>query len=526
MTDSENKEATLEGGTYEFIRGRLDSQTRELRTRLDKLNEARKTTFGAIETKLIGNERVTTNNNCTPRDIVPIGSRFIFGYNVHVGLRSELGLDDVFAVYIFRDGGFHEQDLELITDPRFETDFKNLYKYYKKTVFAKFKFIGPHLFMNFRIGEAVSDFKTFKWLINDDATITYVDNRSDHEWVFPPQHEFEWTRTRRDWFRMGEHPHISIEDRVFVETVGGDLTIKVEDNTKSGSGIYEELVDNPDQTLDDAEIYYATIGSIILLKILPYQEKQWRYLIFNEKLEEVNRVDAIEDSCVLLPDNHGLIFPKGFYLETGELKEFDSQLANMTYEQRIASPNGEDYLYIFYNRISGDHIPLLYNLIHQKVDAPILCNGYSLFEDGTLIYFRAGEEAAKHHGIQIWQTSFTGPNFKHEGQSDSALFKIGNKDIVRCMAECYEVMVLVGKEEAYANLYVDIVKKATGITDAYFWLNQPESENLAEVLGQVSETAKSAIEEFEKVRRIKKATAGELVRITEKSDALMRQITH
>jgi hypothetical protein len=32
----------------------------------------------------------------------------------------------------------------------------------------------------------------------------------------------------------GRHPHVSIEDKVFVETVGGDLTIKIEDNTDDG----------------------------------------------------------------------------------------------------------------------------------------------------------------------------------------------------------------------------------------------------------------------------------------------------
>ena len=52
--------------------------------------------------------------------------------------------------------------------------------------------------------------------------------------------------------RHGTHPHISIEDRVFVETVGGDLTIKIEDNTETGRGLYAEEVDDPDQTLDDA----------------------------------------------------------------------------------------------------------------------------------------------------------------------------------------------------------------------------------------------------------------------------------
>ena len=141
-----------------------------------------------------------------------------------------------------------------------------------------------------------------------DGTLEYVGNRFDHEYQFPAQQEFEWKRAHRDMQRPGEHPHISIEDRVFVETVGGDLTIKVEDNTESGSGIYEEPVTEADQTLDDAEILYAIVGPLILLKILPYREDLYRYLVFNEKTQTVHRVDAIGHSCVLLPDEQGIIF--------------------------------------------------------------------------------------------------------------------------------------------------------------------------------------------------------------------------
>ena len=58
-----------------------------------------------------------------------------------------------------------------------------------------------------------------------------------------------------------------------MECVGGDLTIKIEDNTDSGSGILSEEVEFKDQTLDDAEIFYAKIDQIILLKIRPFQER-------------------------------------------------------------------------------------------------------------------------------------------------------------------------------------------------------------------------------------------------------------
>jgi hypothetical protein len=67
-------------------------------------------------------------------------------------------------------------------------------------------------------------------------------------------HEFRWLKPDRESYRYGDHPHVSIEDRVFVECVGGDLTIKVEDNTATGEGIYAEPVDDRHQKVDDAEI--------------------------------------------------------------------------------------------------------------------------------------------------------------------------------------------------------------------------------------------------------------------------------
>ena len=135
----------LEGGTYEIIRKRLEKQGGELRERLEKLNQQRKKVLGALEMKLLANDRITTANNCMPRDMVGIGNHFLFGYNVHIGLRQGIQLGDVFSAYRFEpaDHSFHEEPLELINHPQFDEDFHNLYKYYKNTVFAKFAQIGP-----------------------------------------------------------------------------------------------------------------------------------------------------------------------------------------------------------------------------------------------------------------------------------------------------------------------------------------------------------------------------------------------
>ncbi|MDB4589526.1 DNA repair ATPase [Verrucomicrobiales bacterium] len=524
-------EETLESGAYEVIRQRLQAQGDDLRGRLESLNRERQDVFGAIEPSLIATERVTTQHNCVPRDMVAIGQgRFLFGFNVHIGLKSTTAPSDVFAAYHYENAthAFTAVPLDdILGDDSFLHDFGHLYKYYRDTVFAKFLVIGPHLYMAFRAGRDVTDVKTFKWLLRDDGTLVYQGNRSDHEYRFPRQQDFEWTRAHRDMQRGGEHPHVSIEDRVFVETVGGDLTVKVEDNTSSGEGIYAEPVTEADQTLDDAEIFYTIIGSLIVLKIRPYQENDFRYLVFNEKLKTVQRFDAIENACVLLPDEHGIIFSNGFHLQSGETKLFESGPKDMIFERRLAAPNGEDHLYVFYNRASGDYVLMSYNIIDQQVDTPISCSGYSVFEDGELIYFRTEDQPQKHHALQVWQTPYIDADAQApSAQRDHYLYKLGNADIVRCMAECHEVLNLLGKDDAYANLYHDLAKKASDVSNSYFWVGQKEAYVLSEPLGAIQTAAESAIAEFEKVTRLRKSATAQTTALTERARKLISKAEH
>jgi len=505
MTETAQNEPTLERGTYEIILNRLRSHADDLRTRLGQLNEQRRDVFGSITTELISNQRITTENNCTPRDIVPIGDRFIFGYNVHMGLKTRTELSDVFSVFEFSDGAMHAQPLDLINNGAFEDEFFSLYKYYKNTQFAKFLVIGPHLYMVFRVGKSSTDTKSFKFLIDGDS-LKYIDNRSDHEVVFPDQHDFKWVATTREQHRSGQHPHISIHDRVFVETVGGDLTIKVEDNTDDGSGIYAELVNEPDQTLDDADIFYSIVGNLILLKIKPFKEDEFRYLVFNEKTRTVTRIDSIAHACVLLPEDHGLIFSNGYYLQTGQHKTFDNDLTDLLFERRIVSVNGEDYLYVFYNRETGHYVLLSYNMIEQAVATPIVCNGFSIFDNGHLIYYKSDPEPAKHHAIQIWQTPYVGEEISSGQQADSFLYKIGNREIVRAMAESHEVLNLIDQDDSYANLYVDLVKRSTDMLDSFFWLTDERAFQLSEPVGLIRDAATAAIDEFDKVVRVRQNT--------------------
>jgi hypothetical protein len=499
--------SALAGATYEIIRQRLAANSATLRERMGKLDARRQEVFGRIESKLLQADRVTTAHNCMPRDMVQLGhGRFLFAFNVRFGLKKEMDLADVFAIYR-RDeatGGFKEESLEPLQDKQFVTDFKRLYNVYEKTTFRKFAVIGGNLYAKFGTGASLNDYAVFKWAFND-GNLRYLDGRAEAEYRrvgYPATHDFRWQTPDRESYRYGDHPHVSIAERVFVECVGGDLTIKVEDNTATGEGIYSEPVDDRHQKVDDAEIAFAELDHLILLKIRPYKETAARYFIFNEKLRSVVRVDSIGDACVRLPEEHGLIFPDGYYLGTGELKRFDAKETGLVLERVVHSPNGEDSLYVFYGRASGEYVLLPYRLIEQKVEERIACHGFALFPNGQLILFRADDVPQKHHQIQLRQTPFYQLGHEPAGQKDTFLYQVGNKDVVRCLAECNEVLTLAGKETPYAELYSDLVRRCTAMLDAYPWLASADGFQINDALQQLREIADKAVDEFAKVRRL------------------------
>ncbi len=500
-----SEEQQLVGSNYQIIRKRLSESVGELSEGINKLNDQRKEVFGSYEMELVNTERVSTASNTVAWDLFSLDSKhFLFGFNVEFGLKAEISVSDVFNCYAYNDGVFVEKKFEFFENKTFLDDFANLYKFYKNTKFVKFHKIGIHLYMVFRVGKQIDDVKCFKWVINE-GNLDYVDARSDHEYKFEAQHDFTWKKTTRDQHRNGAHAHVSLDDLVYVETIGGDLTIKVEDNTSTGKGIYSEPVDNSDQTLDDADIFYANLGNLILIKIKPYQEDDYRYFIFNVKVQEVRRVDAIKDTCVLLPEDQGVIFSTGYYLQTGEFKLFDNDMKGMNFLKKIPSANGEDYLYTFYEKETGTYLLVIYNMIEQEIQVPLFCHGYALFESGQLFLFKSDATPKKNHAFQIWKTPFISEDIEHEKSNnhDSFLAKIGNKDIVRAMAEMKEVIALADKEDNYEGLYVDIYKGSNDVLDAYHWLSHPEGNGLNELVTSVRDVSKSAIDEFEKVVRQK-----------------------
>ncbi|GAA0926950.1 DNA repair ATPase [Pseudonocardia zijingensis] len=503
--------ARLDGGTYELLRTRLAEHAAELARRAGALNECRVSTFGSATLELLGTERVRTENNCVPRDIVSVGGLMLFGYNVYIGLKPETTVDDVFSVHTFaRDGSAFRFDAAaggreaLLGDAQFQRDFTELYRYYKDTRLLQLRKVEGSLLAVFQTGRRTGDIKVLRWSVTPDGAVSYVDNRGEREHVFPPSHDFTWTEATRDDQVLGRHPHLSILGQVFVETLGGTLTVKVENNTETGEGIYSEPVDEPLQSLADADVSYAQVGPMILLRIRPYNEERYRYLVFNTRTKEVVRADGIGQACQRLPEDQGLIFPGGYYLATGVSRSFDTAVDDLEFERVIRSPNGEDVLYVFHARAEGFYLLLPYNVIRKEVANPLPCHGYSLFDDGTMVMFRAAsDEPTRVHAMQVWQTPYQSDLYAAAQPAGTGpLERIGNADLVRGISDCLSVARMVDEMAPAVPVFEALIAACRRAFDAFHWLGEQELGDLRTPLADLQNTAEQVLDEFEKVTEL------------------------
>src|SRR6478609_3926955 len=508
-------ETKLEGGSYEVIRRRLLDRAAELGKRCEALNAARSRLFGGRELALLATDRVRTENNCVPRDVVSVAGHLLFGFQVFIGLKSETKPSDALSTYRFQrnadafdlSSASFDGPLSFLANPEFTREFSDVFRYYKDARLLQLRRTDTRLLIVTQIGASTRDVKVFRFAIDAQSRVSYMDARGEEDAIPPRPHAFAWTPTTREDQVSGKHPHVNILNEVFVETVGGDLTVKIENNTQDGLGIYREPVDDPNQTLDDAEIAYAKLGSLILLKIRPFREEKTRYLVYNTRTAHVLREDSIGESCLELPENHGIIFPAGYYLESGEYKVFE-RVADLRIERVLPSPNGEDVLFVFYREAEGEYELMPYNLIKKEVQTPIRCHGYSLFPDGTMLIFRAtpGQEPTRVHPVQVWQTPFTTLEFAASAPTDgSYLAKVGNADLVAGISEALTVQKLAKLEQPTRRSFEDVVSFSQRLLDANHWLGHPEAFDLASVVRETQAAAALIIDEFEKLRALEKA---------------------
>ncbi|MFB6778678.1 DNA repair ATPase [Streptomyces sp. NPDC056352] len=521
--------STVDAGTYDVLRRRLTAQATELTHRAEALNTRRTEEFGSTRLRLLATERIRTERASVPRDLVAVGGQLLFGFERGPGARGDAEVGDVLTL--------HGPDLSpgrdaLLADEAFVREFTTLHRYYRDARLLRLRRVDGRLLAVFRTGETADGIRVLRWALAPDGSPgAFLDARGDRDHVFPPSHDFTWTVAGRESHIPGRHPHIAIggSGALFVDTLGGTLTVKTTDDTDTPDGIYEEPVTEPLQSLADADVEYAEVGPLTLLRIRPYNEDAWRHLVFNTLLSTVQRLDAIGPACHRLPEDQGIIFPGGTYLTTGAAKTFDlaEPLTDPVFEGAVRSPNGEDVLYVFRSRDGGRGLLLPYNLIRQEVATPLLCRGHALLDDGTLVLLKdtASAEPARVHAVQRWQTPYVSDTHAASRPAGTGpLARVGNADLVRGISDCLALATGATRTTPTTAVYARLVADCIRTTDRYHWLTDPDLGSLSGPLTALHDTAQQVLAEFETVQELTRQAAEALTDAADNLTALVRRI--
>ncbi|AWL87472.1 DNA repair ATPase [Streptomyces griseus] len=523
----------VDAGAYEVLRRRLSAQAGELVRRAEALNARRTEEFGSTELRLLATEQVRTEHASVPRDLVAVGGKLLFGFERGPGARGEAGVEDVLLV---RDAEDNDDTAApphntLLDDDGFRREFSSLHRYFRDARLLRLRRAGGKLLAVFRTGENAEDIRVLRWALGPDgAPGAFLDAQGERDHVFPAPHDFDWIVAGREAHRPGRHPHIAIGKGggLFVDTLGGTLTVKVTDDTESPDGIYEEPVDEPLQSLADADVEYAEVGPLTLLRVRPYKETDWRYLVFNSLLGSVQRLDSIGPSCHRLPEDQGIIFPGGYYLTTGTAKTFDTaeELTEPVFEGAVRSPNGEDVLYAFRSRDGLRSLLLPYNLIRQEVATPLTGRGHALLDDGTLILLRDNPDGpARVHPLQRWQTPYVSDTYAAARPAGTGpLARTGNADLVRGISDCLALAHGVRDMTPTTAVYGQLAADCARAQDRYHWLSDPELGALGGPLAELRATARQVLAEFTAVQDLTRRAADALEETAGRITALVRRV--
>ncbi|MFJ6434397.1 DNA repair ATPase [Streptomyces sp. NPDC091416] len=528
-----------EDGVYDVLRRRLRAQAAELTHRAEALNARRTEEFGSTGLQLLGSEQVRTAQPSTARDLVAIGGQLLFGFARGPGRSDDPSVDDVLAAF---GPELTAATAPLLADEAFVREFRGLHRYYRDARLLRLRRTHGRLLAVFRTGENAEDIRVLRWaLAADGSPGAFLDARGDRDHVFPPSHDFTWTVAGREDHVAGRHPHIAIGARgtgdgdrapLRLSTLGGHLTLRTADDTETPDGIYREPVDEPLQSLADAEVAYAETGPLVLLRVRPYKEETWRHLVFNRLLGTVRRLDGIGPSCHLLPEDQGIIFPGGYYLTAGTAKTFDiaEPLTDPVFEGAVRSPNGEDVLYVFRSREDGRSLLLPYNVIRQEVATPLQGRGHALLDDGTLVLLRdplEGRDAgpARVHPVQRWRTPYVSDTFAASRPSGTGpLARVGNADLVRGISDCLALAQSAESSTPTAAVYARLLADCSRATDRYHWLDESELGLLGEPLAALRDTAQHVLAEFDAVREQTRDAADALTETADRIAVLVRRV--
>ncbi|MER7843619.1 DNA repair ATPase [Kitasatospora sp. NPDC096077] len=516
----------LDAGSYEVLRDRLARAAAELADRARALNARRVEEFGGGELRLTGTGRLTTERSCLPQDLTAVGGQLLLGTRPVEVVSGEEEFGDLLSLHRADDlspvSPVSPADGPLLADPRLRQDLAELRRYFRDARLERLRPVGGRLLAVFRTGPAATDVRVLRWRLDDDR-VAYQDGRGERDHTPADGQQLDWTPLTRD-DRLpaapGAAPRADLAGEVHLGVDGGRLTLTAPD----GRELHREPLTEALQTLADAQVAHARLGTLLLVRVRPYQEETVRHLVLHLPTGRVTRIDALGQACLRLPADQGVAFPGGCHLADGTVRVFDQPVDGLAYERTVHSPNGEDVLYEFRSAADGRALLQPYNSVRQEAAAPLACQGYALLDDGTLIALRPAEDGpTRLHPVQLWQSPFTSDRYAAEQPPGTGpLARIGNADLVRGLADCLALARLAAAGADTPAGHRAVLAACTRTTDRHHWLGQDGLGDLAAPLAEIRDTARQVIAEYQAIAELTAHAVARTEETAEHVEGLLR----
>ncbi|EST37972.1 hypothetical protein N566_10010, partial [Streptomycetaceae bacterium MP113-05] len=194
----------------------------------------------------------------------------------------------------------------------------------------------------------------------------------------------------------------------------------------------------------------------------------------------------------------------------------------------VPAPNGEDALHVFRDAHGGGTLLVPYNRVRQEAGPALAVRSWALFDDGGLAVLPpaadAGAEGARAHEVQWWRTPFTSEeDALRSPPATGPLARVGNAELVRCVADCLTVSRMASDLDPGAELFTSIAAACRRAADRYPWLGDQELGGLDEPLGKLRAAAELIMSEHVREEEARARSAAELAAAEERVAGLVRR---
>lgn len=500
--------------SLDLIKKRMSRNNEDLLSSLNKLNAERNESFKKEDVKLIATVPIRSEKIASPMDLFNTKDGLIVGYSIQKN--KETLISDVFSLYSVSDEDSVVLPIEqsILNVEKFKDEFSRMYRYYDAVQFIQFLSEEDSLTAVFKYGTNDTDLKGFKWDKNREGVYEYSGEVSLNNLLSSINKETnKWNEVK---IKNNPSKKVKLNDDVFIYFDSEKSTIEFKGKDKT---LFSEQLKEKLQTFEDMEFSLSVFDTLILVKFKPYNESH-RYYIFDSVNVNVHRCDSLENNIITLPQNNGIIFGSGYYLSKGEFKIFEEgKKAN--YLKTIKSPNGEDFVIVYYSISDNTYSLFQFNLVEQSVSAPINTRGYSILDTGEIILIKSGTYETRDHAIQKWESPYSSDTYynKKQGEKEKTrLTKVGNNELVKAISAIKNIIGFIETKEVTVEVYSNVIKMVDDVIDKYHWLSMFNDLNLVKILQEEKETANLVIEEFKKVEDLKLFSKNKFLKIKSKAE--------